>query len=129
MQNTSGKTALGLDANIGAMLCYLPICAISLIYSIIVLVADKENKLVRFHAFQSLLITAVYIVVIVAISVFGGIVAGVTGSGLLGSLISLFGIVAFIVFLIVMILGCVKGFQAQMWKLPVVGDMADKWSN
>ncbi len=28
MQNMNGKTALGLDANVGAMLCYLPLCGI-----------------------------------------------------------------------------------------------------
>ena len=45
MQNMSGgKTALGLDTNVGALLCYLPLCAISLIYSIIVLVTDKDNR-------------------------------------------------------------------------------------
>ena len=55
MQNMNGKTALGLDSNVGAMLCYLPLCGISLIYSIIVLITDKSNKTVRFHAFQSLL--------------------------------------------------------------------------
>ena len=53
MQNMSGgKTALGLDTNVGALLCYLPVCLINVIYSIIVIVTDKDNRQMRFHAFQ-----------------------------------------------------------------------------
>ncbi len=128
MQNMNGKTALGLDSNVGAMLCYMPLCGISLIYSIIVLVTDKTNKTVRFHAFQSLLLTAAYIVGIVVVMVVGGILVGVTGSGILGSLVGLIYGVVILGFLVLMIIGCIKGFQNNSYKLPVVGDMADKWS-
>lgn len=129
MQNMSGdKTALGLDANVGAMLCYLPVCAISLIYSIIVLVTDKTNKTVRFHAFQSLLLTAVYIVVIVAVAIVGGGLVAATNSGILGLLVTLIYVVVILAFVGLMILGCIKAYQNSSFKLPVVGDMADKWS-
>lgn len=128
MQNMNGKTALGLDSNIGAMLCYMPLCGISLIYSIIVLVTDKTNKNVRFHAFQSLLLTAAYIVGIFVVVAVGGVLIGVTGSGILGSLVGLIYVILILGFLILMILGCVKAFQNSSYKLPVIGDMADKWS-
>jgi uncharacterized membrane protein len=128
MQNMNGKTALGLDANVGAMLCYLPICGISLIYSIIVLVTDKTNKTVRFHAFQSLLLTGAYIVAIIGVMIIAGVLIGVTGSGAIASLISLvYGLVV-LAFIGLMIFGCIKAYQGQSFKLPVVGDMADKWS-
>lgn len=130
MQNMSGgKTALGLDANVGAMLCYLPVCAISLIYSIIVLVTDKTNKTVRFHAFQSLILTAIYFVVMLAIFLVGGVLVAVTESGILGSLVGLIYGAVVLGFLILMILGCIKAFQNGSYKLPVIGDMAEKWSN
>jgi len=127
MQNMNDKTALGLDSNVGAMLCYMPLCAINLIYSIIVLVTDKTNKTVRFHAFQSLLMLAAYVVVIVGISLFGGILAQV--SGVLGGLFSLLTFVVFIAFVGLAIWGCIKAYQGQPFKLPVIGDLADKWSN
>ncbi len=129
MQNMNGKTALGLDANVGAMLCYLPLCGISLIYSIIVLVTDKSNKTVRFHAFQSLLLTGVYVVGIIAVAIVGGTLVAVTGSGILGSLVGLLYTALVIGFIIVMIWGCIKAYQNQNFRLPVIGDMADKWSN
>lgn len=129
MQNTNGKTALGLDTNVGSMLTYLPICGISLIYSIIVLVTDKTNKLVRFHAFQSLLLLGAYIVGIFGVMLIGGILVGATGSGILGTLVGLIYAAVIIGFLILTVLGCIKGYQGQMFKIPVIGDLADKWSN
>jgi uncharacterized membrane protein len=128
MQNMSGdKTALGLDANVGAMLCYMPICAINLIYSIIVLVTEKNNKFVRFHAFQSLLLLGAYIVGVIAVSIIGGILAQI--SGVVGGLFSLLAFVLIIAFLGLAIMGCIKAYQGADFKLPVIGDMADKWSN
>jgi uncharacterized membrane protein len=128
MQNMSGeKTALGLDSNVGAMLCYMPICAIGLIYSIIVLVTEKTNKVVRFHAFQSLLLIGAYVVGIIAISIVGGVLSQI--SGILGGLFSLLSFVLIIAFLGLAVFGCIKAYQGANFKLPVIGDMADKWSN
>lgn len=130
MQNPStGKTALGLDTNVGALLCYMPICAISLIYSIIVLVTDKENRSMRFHAFQSIILTVVYIVLIVALQIFSAIVVGVTGSSILGLLVLLLFVAVIIAFLGAMVFGMIKGYQGQEFKLPMIGDMAEKWAN
>jgi uncharacterized membrane protein len=125
---SGGKTALGLDTNVGALLCYLPICAISLIYSIIVLVTEKADKTMRFHAFQSLLLTGAYVVLIVILEIFVTLIAVVTGSGVLASLGSLLILVLVIAFLAAMIYGMIKGYQGQKFKFPVVGDMAEKWA-
>lgn len=47
-----GKTkVLNMDQNVGALLCYLPICCINLIFAIIWLATEpRENKFLRFHA-------------------------------------------------------------------------------
>ena len=62
---SGGKTALGLDANVGAGLCYVAnfICYLGIVYSIIVLVTDKTNKLARFHAAQSLILGATSLII------------------------------------------------------------------
>src|SRR5437773_10131879 len=68
MQNPPpGKSALGLDANIVAGLCYVGnfVCYLGLILSIVTIVTDKTNKLARFHAFQSLFLSIMIIVVMV----------------------------------------------------------------
>jgi len=128
MQNMSGgKTALGLDTNVGALLTYLPVCGISLIYSIIVLVTEKENRLMRFHAFQSLLLFGVLIVGCVGVSIISIVLAFVSST-----LSMLFGLLMWLVALAViaaMVFMCVKAYQGEKFKLPFVGDMADKWAN
>jgi uncharacterized membrane protein len=130
MQNPSGgKTALGLDTNVGALLCYLPVCWINAIYSIIVLVTEKTDKVMRFHAFQSLLLTGAMIVGIVVVAVVGGILVAITGSGILGSLVFLLYCAVALGYIIAEIMGCIKGYQGQQYKFPIVGDMAEKWAN
>ena len=126
---TGGKTALGLDNNVGALVCYLNICLpIGLIYSIIVLVTDKTNKLPRFHAFQSLLLTAAAFV-LYFVGMFLGITAAAMNSTILSLLVSLvyfvlgFGLLAAVIFC------AIKAYQGTLFKLPVIGDMADNWSN
>ena len=121
----NGKTALGLDKNVGALLCYLPICLISVIYSIIVLVTEKNDSDMRFHAFQSLILTVIYVVGIVIVSFIGGIIGAALNSAMISLLFSLLSFVIIIAFLGLMIMGCVKGYQGVRWKMPVVGNIAD----
>ena len=124
---SGGKTALGLDTNVGAMLTYLPVCGISLIYSIIVLVTEKDNKLMRFHAFQSLLLLGSLVVACVGTVVISLVVAFVSST-----LSVLFGLLVWLVLLGMlglMVFMCVKAYSGGQFKLPVIGDMAEKWAN
>src|SRR5215212_9455055 len=126
MQNMSGgKTALGLDNNVGALICYVGnlICALGLIYSIIVLVTDKTNKLPRFHAMQSILLTVVNIIILlpgylIAMALF---FMNSTITSLLGSLIWLALIIVGLAIFVFMIISAIKAFQGQVYKVPVVG--------
>jgi uncharacterized membrane protein len=128
MQNSpAGKTALGLDLNVGALLTNLPVCGINLIYSIIVLVTDKTNKIVRFYAMQSLLLLVAAVVVFVGLTIISMILGYI--SAMLGLLFSLLFWVVLLAFLGIAIFLCVKSYSLQMFKLPIIGDMADKWSN
>ncbi len=130
MQNTNGKTALGLDNNVGALICYLGnlVCALGLIYSIIVLVTDKTNKLPRFHAFQSILLSAVGIIVAMVFGMVFG-VAAASRSGILSGLGGLIYAVFALAMLGAIIFCCIKAYQGEIFKLPIIGDLADKWSN
>ena len=131
----TGKSALGLDGNIAAALGY-PIGIIA----IICLVMEKENRFVKFHALQALLWDAVYIVVIIALMILGVIIgmlgmaasaasssAG-AGVGIIGMLIWLLWLVVFFGWLIMLILAAVKAYGGVEYKLPIVGNMAEKWT-
>ncbi len=133
MQNMNGKTALGLDVNIGAMLCYvanfIPCCLpLGLIYSIIVVVQDKTNKLARFHAFQSILLSIAGVIIAPILYTFLG-VGLYSNSGILVSLLSLVCSLLGLVVLVALIFCAIKAFQGQIFKIPVIGDLADKWSD
>jgi uncharacterized membrane protein len=134
MQNMSGgKTALGLDNNVGALICYVGnlVCALGLIYSIIVLVTDKTNKLPRFHAMQSILLSAASLIVFlpgyfIAVAL---LFMNSTITSLLSTVIWLVLAVVGIALFVFMIISAIKAFNGEIYKIPVVGNFADQWSN
>ena len=134
----TGKTkTLGLDYSVAGLLAYLPICCVGLICSIIWLVSEpKENKVLRFHAMQSLLLHGLIVVFVVLFwilqfTLMAG--ASATGSGAVGGaavggglLLLLLELVIFGILLVVDIIAMVKAYQGQIWKIPVIGNIADK---
>jgi uncharacterized membrane protein len=129
MDNMSGgKSALGLDVNVASLLAYIPVCLIGLVVSIIILVTDKTNKIARFHAFQSILIHAAFIVFYVVLMIVG-IMSAAANSTMLALLTTLLYVAWLVGLLGVCIFLMVKAYGGSMFKLPVIGDMADKWSS
>lgn len=123
------KSALGLDGNITALLGYI----IGII-AIISIVIEKDNKFVRFHAFQSILLFVAYIVAIIALVIVGVVAAfiGAASSSLatiVGLLVTLLWLGVFFGFIGALILSAIKAFQGNWFKLPVIGNMAEKWAN
>lgn len=134
---SGGKTALGLDVNIGAMLCYvlniIPcVVPLGLVYSIIVIVQDKTNKLARFHAFQSVFLAIASIPLVIIYFVGFGIAFAIDAA--LGVPIFMFIVWAIVVLLGLaifagVIYSAIKAFQGEIFKLPVIGNFADQYSN
>jgi len=125
-----GKTSLGLESNVGAMLCYIAnfLCCIGLVLAVIFLITEKENRFVKFHALQSLFLALVQI----GVSLIMGILAEILGI-ILGmvhlSILAFFlnwglGIILLIIFAIVWILAGIKAYGGQWYKLPLVGNFA-----
>ena len=135
MNNNLGKSAFGLDPNVAAGLAYIPFLFCHLIVSIGVLATDKTNKLPRFHAVQSLLHSGLMIIgtVVFVIAIF--VVMAIVALAQVPALVFLIFLVyiAFLLFALIwfvgLVISCIKGFQGQMFKLPIIGNMADKWSN
>ena len=132
----TGKSALGLDGNVAAALGY-PIGIIA----IISLIIEKENRFVRFHAVQSLLLFALWIVFVVVLSIISIILGFILGAaanaaGGAGGLVSLvFSLITFLVwlvlpllFLAVLIFAAVKAYGGSTFKMPIIGNMAEKFS-
>jgi uncharacterized membrane protein len=105
---------------------------LGLIYSIVVIVTDKTNKLTRFHAFQSVLLTVagivigipLYIIMFVGIFIDAQIGAPLL-TMIMGLVLMVFGLAMFVL----TVLAAIKAFQGQFYKVPVIGNLADKYSN
>lgn len=103
------KLSSGLDENIAGVLCYI----VGAVSGIIFLIIEKENRFVRFHALQSIIAFVVILVLNIALSVIPFV----------GWIISL--LMAPLI-LILWIFLMYKAYQGQMFKLPIVGNIAEK---
>lgn len=126
---SSQKSALGMEGNLTALLGYI----IGIIALILVFI-EKDNRFVRFHAFQSLFWIVAYIVTIFAVMIIGTIVTMVfysinqTLGGIVGMLLVLLYAGVIIGFLGGLIFAAIKSYQGQMFKLPLVGGFAEKFA-
>jgi len=106
----ASSAGAGLADNVAGMLAY-----ITIIPAIVFLLIEPYNKrrFVRFHAFQCLFLTAALIaihLVLTIIPIIGWVIS---------FLVSIGALILWIVLLI-------KSYQGQMFKLPVIGDLAEK---
>ena len=119
------KTNLGMAPNVAGLLCYVP-CCIGLIFSVVAAIVEKQSRFVRFHAFQSLLVHAAFIVLWVAIT---GVQIGlsVVGLGAVSLLVQLLSWVVGIALLGLTIVLMIKANGGEELELPVVGPLARQW--
>lgn len=106
------KTSAGLEENVAGLLCYVGLWVSGLIFILI----ENENKFVRFHAMQS-------IVVFGFLNILGVIFGWIPFLNLF--IWPLVGGLIFVLWIVLM----VKAYQGIMFKLPVAGDLAEKWSS
>lgn len=114
------RSKLNIDANLAGALCYLFVCLSGLVFFLL----EDQNKRIRFHALQSLLLFSILWamqVMTLLLSIFGG------GFELWSILNSLVGLAQFVLWLVLVI----RTFQGHTIVVPVVGHFAAKtvgWS-
>jgi uncharacterized membrane protein len=119
------KTNLGLEPKIAGLLCYVP-CCVGLVFSVVAAIVEKQSKFVRFHAFQSLLLHAVFIVLWVGIRVVEAAL-GMVGLGAVALFIELLTWVVLLAFFAVAIVLMIKANAGEEFELPMIGPMARQW--
>jgi uncharacterized membrane protein len=131
-----GKTSfMGLDSNVGAMLCYIAnfLCCLGLVLSVVFLFTEQENRFVKFHAIQSLYMAALQIVVGIIVSILGMIltlVLNMIHMELVGWILLLgLRFLIFFIFIVLWIIGGIKAYGGQWYKLPIIGEFAWKTIN
>jgi uncharacterized membrane protein len=124
------KSSTGLDENVAALLSYIFGWVSGLIFFLI----EKDSRLVKFHAMQSILLNGLAIVlgIVLWIATFVFVIVGAAIGDIVGTLLSLIATLLWLVFgvgiLIAAIMCLVKAFQGQYFKLPVIGNFAEKFS-
>ncbi|HTS08901.1 MAG TPA: DUF4870 domain-containing protein [Candidatus Eisenbacteria bacterium] len=111
--------AQGMSDNVAGMIAY-----VTVIPAIIFLVMAPYNrsKFIRFHSFQCIFFAIAWTALWIVLS----FIAHIPFLGWLTILIwPLIGLAGFIIWIILLL----KANQGQMWKLPFIGDMAEKNAN
>jgi uncharacterized membrane protein len=106
----------GLTDNLAGALAYVTILPA---IGFLLLVPYNKNRFVRFHSFQCIFLNIAWIVLWLALSV----VRSVPLIGWAGFL--LLPLIGFILWLVLIF----KAYQGQTFKLPVIGDLAEKYAN
>jgi len=113
----------GMEPNVASLLCYL--C--SWVTGLIFLLIEKNDKNVRFHAWQSIILgiamTAVYIVLWILMVILAAISPG------LASIFGIFLGIAGLLYFAVAVLLMFKAYQGEKFKLPMIGDLAEQQNN
>ena len=82
---------------------------------LVFILLENENKFVRFHAMQSIIVFGSLNIISIVIGSIPFIGWGVA---------SVIGVLSFVLWIVLMI----KAYQGEMFKLPWAGDLAEKWS-
>jgi uncharacterized membrane protein len=99
------KATFGLDENVASALCYVLVWVTGLIFILV----EKDNKMVRFHAMQSIVIFLPLQILYWIVSWFFFFFSWLIG----------------IVTLILWIVLIVKAYQGEKFKVPIAGDIAE----
>jgi len=124
------KSSTGLDENIAALLSYVFGWVSGLIFFLI----EKDSRLVRFHAMQSILLSAAALVLGIVLWVAWIVLAIIFAmvsealAGLVSVLVGLLIFVFYLGILIAVVMCLIKAYQKQFFKLPVLGNFAEKFS-
>lgn len=125
------KSSTGLDANLAALLCYV----FGWISGLVFFLIEKESRFVRFHAMQSILLNIVVAVVCILLWIvsFVFILIGMQLPDIMGTLMWFLASLVWLVFcvgvLIAWVMCLIRAYQNQYFKLPVIGNMAEKFAN
>ncbi len=100
------KTSVGMPENVAGLLCYV----LGWVSGFIIILLEQENRFVRFHAMQSIIVFGVITVI-----------WGVT------FWIPFINVIIWIGIFILWVVLMVKALQGVVYKVKWAGDLAEKW--
>ncbi len=126
-QKQTQDSSTGLDPKLGALLSYL----LGIIGGIIFLVIEKDNKYVRFHAAQYIVVWIAAVGVGIVFGIGGAILTAIPGIGFIGAiLLFLLGLAYPLILVALAVILMIKAWtdydKGAIFKLPVLGGFAEK---
>ena len=121
-------TSAGMDDNVCSLLCYLPFL-LGVVASIVFLVVEpyKTNRLIRFHAFQSIFLAVALFVIGITLTIVSVIIGMIPMVGWIGTLaLWLLSMVIWLGSLVLYIYLMVKAYNNERIVLPFIGAQAEK---
>ncbi len=111
-------TSTGLDPKVAGLLTYLA----GWISGLILYLVEKENREIRFHAAQSILVSIAFIAAYIVLSIISLVPVIGWIIGLIATLVvGLGGLITWIYLMI-------QGYNLNHVRLPVIGAMAEQWA-
>ncbi len=101
-----------MQENVESLLCYL----VTWITGIVFVIIEKDNKTVRFHAWQSIFTFGILNIVMFVLNFVP----------IIGWIINF---VLWVIEIILWILLMVRAYQGKMYKVPIFGNLAEKQVN
>jgi uncharacterized membrane protein len=112
----------GLDPKLGGLLAYL----FGWITGLIMFLTQKHPE-VRFHGAQSILLNIALFAFWVVYWIVQTILSMILG--LLGAIFFFLSLLIGLAFVALWVFMLIKGYNLEHYKLPVIGDMAEKWAS
>src|SRR5665213_2710565 len=118
----AGVQASGLTDIMACALCYVLGLLTGILF--LVLAPYNQNRLIRFHAFQSIFLNIAWIAIYIVLSIVGIALFSIPFLGAMLSIVLHFivGIGSFVLWLLLMY----KAYNGERWVLPIVGPLAEK---
>ncbi|OUJ18447.1 Tic20 family membrane protein implicated in protein translocation [Methanonatronarchaeum thermophilum] len=115
------ETSIGLDENIAGALAYL----FGFLTGIILLVMEKDNRFVRFHAAQSTVVFGAILVLFILLSVVSTVL-GLIGLGIITFILWLLGIVVWLLAILLWLYLMFTAYKGNKTEIPGAAGLAEK---
>lgn len=141
------RSSLGMDANIMALLCYLAAFVLGWIpvvkwiapfAPLVIFFIEKESPFVKFHAMQAFILQVISWIIGIIVAIISAIAVstisysdpfGSFGASLgIISVLSVISVIIGIILTVFAIIAMVKAHGYFEYKIPAVGNLADKFS-
>ncbi len=114
--------AAGLDENLACALCYVLGLLTGILF--LVLAPYNQNRLIRFHAFQSIFLNIAWIAIYIVLSIVSLVLLPIPFLGAMLSIV--LHLAAFLGFFILWLMLMYKAYNRERWVLPFIGPLAEK---